>query len=113
MITHDPRRSLPRGNTLVPSRWQATVVVEGAVFTWGTFGESSRPTSEPEPLKGTHIFSQRLGKNSLLVFYIVLTRILESYDPPPLDLYSYIVKSGGYGDYTLLTREAPGPQGQS
>jgi hypothetical protein len=26
MITHDPRRSLPRGNTLVPSRWQATVL---------------------------------------------------------------------------------------
>ena len=24
MITHDPRWSLPRGNTLVPSRWQAT-----------------------------------------------------------------------------------------
>jgi hypothetical protein len=23
MITHDPRWSLPRGNTLVPSRWQA------------------------------------------------------------------------------------------
>jgi transposase-like protein len=25
MITHDQRWSLPRGNTLVPSRWQATV----------------------------------------------------------------------------------------
>ena len=25
MITHDPRWSLPRGNTLVPSRWQATL----------------------------------------------------------------------------------------
>jgi hypothetical protein len=24
MITHDARWSLPRGNTLVPSRWQAT-----------------------------------------------------------------------------------------
>ena len=24
MITHDPRWSLTRGNTLVPSRWQAT-----------------------------------------------------------------------------------------
>ena len=24
MITHDQRWSLPRGNTLVPSRWQAT-----------------------------------------------------------------------------------------
>jgi len=24
MITHDPRWSLPRGNTLVPLRWQAT-----------------------------------------------------------------------------------------
>ncbi len=24
MITHDQRRSLPRGNTPVPSRWQAT-----------------------------------------------------------------------------------------
>ena len=25
MITHDPRWSFPRGNTLVPSRWQATM----------------------------------------------------------------------------------------
>jgi hypothetical protein len=25
MITHDRRRSLPRGNALVPSRWQATL----------------------------------------------------------------------------------------
>ena len=24
MISHDPRWSLPRGSTLVPSRWQAT-----------------------------------------------------------------------------------------
>ena len=29
MITHDPRWSLPRGNTLVPSRWQATLQGRG------------------------------------------------------------------------------------
>ena len=28
MITHDARWSLPRGNTLVPSRWQATLRVD-------------------------------------------------------------------------------------
>ena len=32
MITHDPRWSLPRGNTLVPSRWQATAM--RAPITW-------------------------------------------------------------------------------
>jgi len=29
MITHDARWSLPRGNTLVPSRWQATPRASG------------------------------------------------------------------------------------
>ena len=96
------------------NRPNALVVVGGVVLTWGAFdGEPSQPTTQPEPLKGTHILSQRLGKNSLLVFYMVLMKILESYDPPPLDLYSYILKSGGYGDFTLLTREAPGLPGES
>src|SRR5579859_7800507 len=30
MITPEPRRSLTRGNTLVPSRWQATVTQRGS-----------------------------------------------------------------------------------
>jgi hypothetical protein len=30
MLTHDPRWSLPRGNTLVPSRWQATLGAHSA-----------------------------------------------------------------------------------
>ena len=32
MITHDPRWSLPRGNTPVPSRWQATVPDAGRCY---------------------------------------------------------------------------------
>jgi hypothetical protein len=96
------------------NRPNALVVVGRVVLTWGAFiGEPSQPTIQPEPLKGAHIFLQGLKKNSLLVFYVILMRILESYDPPPLDLYPYILKSGGYGDYTLLTREAPGPPGES
>jgi hypothetical protein len=31
MITHNARWSLPRGNTPVPSRWQATEAVKEAV----------------------------------------------------------------------------------
>jgi hypothetical protein len=31
MITHDQRWSLARGNTLVPSRWQATPTVVAGV----------------------------------------------------------------------------------
>jgi hypothetical protein len=42
---------------------------------------------------------------SLLNFYIVLTRILQSYHPLELDLLSYVSNSGGYGEYELLAHE--------
>jgi hypothetical protein len=39
MITRDPRWSLPRGNTLVPSRWQATLsVMARSLALWGGSG---------------------------------------------------------------------------
>jgi hypothetical protein len=37
MITHDPRWSLPRGNTLVPSRRQATFLI-------ADFAQSAAPS---------------------------------------------------------------------
>lgn len=91
-------------------RPNALVLVNSAVLTWGSYLDGEvQPIIQPEPLRGTHILLQRLGTNALLVFYIVLTRILDSYHPPELDLFSYIAKSGGYGAYELLARELPTP----
>ena len=46
MITHDPRWSLPRGNTLVPSRWQAT---RGRCSSTSQRPGPRRPGSSPAP----------------------------------------------------------------
>jgi hypothetical protein len=101
-------------SALAPNdRPNAVVVVDKFVLTWGTYiGESQDLTIHPEPLRGTHVLYQRLGTNALLVFYMVLMKILESYQPPKLDLLSYVTKSGGYGQYQLLARELSAPDGK-
>jgi hypothetical protein len=86
-------------------RPNALVVVDGSAFTWGKYADSGQLIVQPEPLFGSHVVLQRLGVNALLVFYIVLMRILKSYQPPDLDLLSYISKSGGYGRYEILVQE--------
>ena len=45
MLTHDPRWSLPRGNTLVPSRWQATEFQYYLYGQWPRWWDTSRQGS--------------------------------------------------------------------
>jgi hypothetical protein len=46
MITHDPRWSLTRGNTLVPSRWQATTLATDlGRLGWASIGRMARSGS--------------------------------------------------------------------
>ena len=74
-------------------RPNALVLVNSAVLTWGSYlDEGTQPIIQPEPLRGTHVLLQRLGVNALLVFYIVLTRILDSYHPPELDLFLTLLR---------------------
>jgi hypothetical protein len=85
-------------------RPNALVVVDRATLSWASYLDDIELTIQPEPLRGTHVVLQRLGKNSLLVFYTILLRILASYKPPELDIMNYIANSGGYGDYDLIVR---------
>ncbi len=87
-------------------RPNALVVMDHLMLSWGSYPEGTL-TTQPEPLLGTHLVLQELGTNSLLVFYIILLRILESYRPPEMDVMRYVVNSGGYGEYQMMVRTIP------
>lgn len=43
----------------------------------------------------------------MLLFYMILMKILTSYEPPDLDMMSYVTNSGGYGHYELKVLPMP------
>lgn len=86
-------------------RPNALVVVDRLTLAWGSYpNDPANLTIQPEPLRGSHFVLQKLNKNALLAFYVILMRILTSYKPPEMDIMNYVVNSGGYGEYGITVR---------
>lgn len=87
-------------------RPNAVVVVGKFALTWASFTEESQGSViQPLPSQGTHIFLHQAGPSALLIFYMNLMKVLAAYQPPQLDLASYVNNSGGVGKYEIIVQK--------
>lgn len=94
-------------STLPPNdRPNAVVVVDKFTIMWASFAEGSpEPQIHPHPLGATHVVLQLLGPSALLAFYMTLMKVLAEYQPPELDLSSYVNNGGGLGRHQVVVQK--------
>lgn len=88
-------------------RPHAIVVVGRCALQWASLTDDTRAVKRIEPLPNLAdgAVCLELGDRALLSFYLTLMRVLDAYQPPPLDLVPYANAAGGFGQHAAIVRQ--------